>query len=513
MPNITEENNKRIAKNALYLYLRMFLVLIITLYTSRVILNVLGVEDYGIYNVVGGIVTLFSVLSGTLAAAISRFLTFELGLNNKERLKTVFSTSVTVQIILSITIFIFAEIGGIWFLNTEMNIPSVRLHAANWVLQCSILTFIMNLLSVPYNAAIIAHEHMKSFAYIGIMDVILKLGIVLSLFFCNNSDKLVIYAILLLIEAVFIRFIYIIYCKKKFEECIYHFCYDKNVLKEIGSFASWNFIGSSSGILRDHGVNILLNIYGGPIINAARGIAYQVSSAALSLISNLQHAINPQITKSYATNNHKYMITLSYQGARIGFYLLLLCFLPILIDTNTVLYYWLNNVPEHTVTFVRLIIILVMSDAISQPLITIMLATGNIRNYQIIVGGLQILNFPLSYIFLKLGFTPEITMVIAIFISQLCLFARLLMLNRMINFPILLYIKKVYINVICTTVIALLLPFTIFNYISLDHRLMNFVSICLLSLLSTIISIYLVGCSNRERAFINHKIHSLIKKK
>ena len=329
----TSANNKRIAKNTLLLYFRMLLIMAVTLYTSRVVLATLGVEDFGIYNVIGGVVAMFSVISGSLSSAISRFITYELGRGNKERLKVIFSSSVVIQVCLALLICILAELGGVWFLNNKMNIPMERMDAANWVLQCSIVTFMINLISVPYNAAIIAHERMKAFAYVSILEAILKLAVVFVLYL-SSFDKLATYAVLLVAVAIIIRLIYGYYCKKHFEECKFHFVYDKSVLKDIGGFAGWNFIGSASGILRDQGGNIVINLFCGPAVNAARGIATQVQNAVYGFASNFMTALNPQITKNYAIGNRDYLMFLLYQGSRFSFYLLLLLSLPILLNTK-----------------------------------------------------------------------------------------------------------------------------------------------------------------------------------
>ena len=409
--------------------------MIISLYTSRIVLNALGVEDFGIYNVAGGVVAMFSILSGSLSAAISRFITYELGKNNILKLKVIFSSAITIQIGLGIVIVFFAETIGIWFLNTQMNIPIERMVAANWVLQFSIITFIINLISVPYNAVIIAHEKMSAFAYISIFEAIGKL-LIAYLITISPIDKLIFYAILMCVVAIAIRLLYGYYCKRHFDECRFHFIWNKQIFQQIFSFAGWNFIGASSAVLRDHGGNIIINLFCGPTVNAARGIAFQVNNAIQGFVSNFMTALNPQITKSYAVKNYTYMMTLIFQGARLSFYMLLLLSLPIIINTHYLLTLWLNTVPEHTVLFVRLVLIFAMSESISGPLITAMLATGNIRNYQIIVGGLQMLNLPISYILLSLGAIPETVLIVAVLISQCCLMARLYMLKKMIKLKI-----------------------------------------------------------------------------
>jgi O-antigen/teichoic acid export membrane protein len=357
------QNNKRIAKNTLALYIRMLFMMIVSLYTSRVILHTLGVEDFGIYNVVGGVVSMFSVISGSLSAAISRFITYELGKGDKDKLIRIFSSSVTIQIGLGLIILVLAELVGVWFLNDKMNIPDGRIYAANWVFQLSILTFIINLVSVPYNAAIIAHEKMSAFAYISILEVIAKLVIVY-LLIISPIDKLIFYAILMATVALMVRFVYGYYCKRHFEECTYHFIFDKELLKKMFGFAGWNFIGAASSVLRDQGGNIIINLFCGPAVNAARGIAYQVNTAINGFVSNFMMALNPQITKSYASGERDYMMTLIFQGARFSFYILLLLSLPVIINVHYILTLWLKIVPEHTTFFVQLVLIFTMSESL-----------------------------------------------------------------------------------------------------------------------------------------------------
>lgn len=504
----TSSNNKRIAKNTLFLYSRMLLTMAVSLYTSRVVLNTLGVEDFGIYNVVGGVVAMFSLVSSSLSSAISRFITYELGRGNQKKLKIIFSSAVNIQIVLAILICILAEIVGVWFLNSKMNIPASRLLAANWVLQCTIFTFMVNLVSVPYNAAIIAHERMKAFAYVGFLEVALKLGAVFILY-VTIFDKLKIYAILLLCISIVIRLVYGFYCKKHFPECNYCFVYDKSVMKEVASFAGWNFIGSSSGVLRDHGGNIVLNLFCGPTVNAARGIAFQVNTAINSFVTNFMIALNPQITKSYALGDKEYMMTLIYQGARFAFYLLLLLSLPVIVNTHYILILWLKVVPEHTVMFVRLILIFALSESISQPLITAQLATGKIRNYQLFVGGLQMLNLPVSYVLLRLGYVPEITIIVAICISQCCLVARLFMLRKMIQLKFWFYMKNVYLKILLVSIVAIIIPWGGTYYLS--ESFVNFFFITCTSVICTLFSIFLVGCSRKERFFIKEKIIYLVR--
>lgn len=500
----TDSNNKRIAKNTLLLYFRMLFMMVVSLYTSRVILNALGVVDFGIYNVVGGVVAMFTVISGSLSAAISRFITYELGRGNQSKLNKIFSASVTIQLLLSLIIVILIELVGVWFLNNKMTIPEDRMNATNWVLQFSIVTFVINLISVPYNAAIISHERMSAFAYISILEVVCKLAIAF-LIMVSPMDKLVFYAILMCAVSIIIRLTYGYYCKRHFVECTYHFHWDVDVLKEMFGFAGWNFIGASSTVLRDQGGNIVINLFYGPSVNAARGIANQVNSAIMGFVSNFMTALNPQITKSYASGDRQYMLTLIFQGARVSFYMLLLLSLPVLVNTHYILVIWLKIVPEHAVLFVQLILIFAMSESISNPLITAMLATGKIKKYQIVVGGLQLLNLPVSYVCLRFGCIPETVLLVAIVISQCCLAARLYMLRGMIGLSSILYIKKVYFNIFVVAFLSLVIPGLLSKY--LEESLLSFLLISLVSIICTIVVEFFVGCNRKERAFVIDKMN------
>lgn len=504
-----EEKSKRIAKNTLLLYLRMLITMAVGLFTSRVILNTLGVSDFGIYNVVGGFVGMFSMISGSLSSAIGRFITFELGKGNTEKLKVIFSTSVNIQIIfIAIGIFI-AEVFGVWFLNTKMVIPTERLYAANWVFQFSIICLAIDMLSIPYNACIIAHEKMSAFAYISIYEVITKL-LIAWLIVISPIDKLIFYSLLMCLVSLSIRMIYGYYCNKNFTECKYQFTLNKQLLKEMFFFAGWNFIGQSSAILREQGGNLIINLFCGPTVNAARGIASQVNSAVSRFYSNFMMAVGPQITKSYAAKDYEYMTKLAHQSARLSFFLLFFLSLPIMVNIHYILQLWLHIVPEHTSNFVILVMIFTMCESLSNPLITIMLATGQIRNYQIIVGGLQMLNIPLSYIFLKLGGIPETVLIVAIFLSLVCLIARLTMLKKMINLSFLDYCSRVLIPVIKVSIIASIIPVLLSH--NLENNFINLCINCIIACTCSIITIFFVGCNSNERNLIKNKCQILIKR-
>ena len=506
----TSANNKRIAKNTLLLYGRMLLMMIISLYTSRVIINALGIQDYGIYGVVGGVVALFTIISGSLSAAISRFITVELAKGDMENLKKVFCASVSVQVILIIIITLLLETIGVWFLNNKMVIPSDRIAAANWVFQFSVITFALNLICVPYSAAIIAHEKMSAFAYISIIDAVARLAISFVILL-NPFDRLVYYGLLILIVGVIQRFIYTVYCKKHFEECHFKFIFDKPIVKEMFGFAGWNFIGASSAVLRDQGGNMIINLFCGPAVNAARGVAMSVHNAVNSFVSNFQVALNPQITKTYASGDYEYMFKLIFQGTRLSYYILLILALPIIFTAPYLLQLWLGLVPEHATRFTQLILIYSLSEALSGPLITVMLATGKIRNYQLIVGGCQLLNLPAYYLFLKQGFPVESVFIVMIAISIISEFARLFMLRNMIQLSIRAFLKDVYFNVIYVSLLSALIPFLLKQFFGVES-IQAFIIIVVLTVLCTVAIIYFVGCNKHERKLVKAVISKVLNK-
>lgn len=495
----TAQNNKRIAKNTLLLYFRMLLTMAVSLYTSRVVLSTLGVEDYGIYNVVGGVVAMFSVISGSLSAAISRFITYELGKGDKKALENIFSSAVTIQLALGLIILILAEAIGVWFLNAKMNIPESRMYAANWVFQLSIVTFIINLISVPYNAAIIAHEKMSAFAYISILEVSAKLLIVYMLLI-SPIDRLIFYAILMASVALIIRFVYGYYCKRHFEECTYNFVFDKCLLRKMFNFAGWNFIGSTAGILRDQGINLLLNLFFSPVVNAARGISVQVNYAISSFCSNFLTAVNPQIIKSYSENDLNRSYYLVTQSARFSFLLLSALSVPIICETEYVLDLWLNTIPEHCTNFVRLTLILTTVESLSLPLITLQQATGKMKQYQITVGILHLLNFPVSLLFLKLGMPPEIVYFIAISLAIISMYARLFIQQKQLNISIIIYHRNVLLRVVLNSIVSIM------NIMFIRYFICTPLLALILSFILNSITTLFIGLRKKELQFIIRKI-------
>lgn len=510
MSNQTSENNKRLAKNTLFLYLRMFLIMAISLFTSRIILSTLGVSDYGIYNVVGGVVAMFGLLSGSITNSITRFLTFELGKKDFSQLQKVFSTSLNVMMILSLVIVVIGEIVGIWFLNYKMNIPEGRMEAANWAFQCSLMTFVMNLISIPYNSTIVAHEKMSAFAYISIFEIIMKLLIVYSLYI-SPFDKLKSYVVLLLILAFVIRFIYGFYCKRHFKEATYHFVYDKALLKNMTSFAGWNFFGQGAYMMNVEGVNIVINLFFGVTVNAARGIAMQVNNAVNQFVTNFMMALNPQITKSYAAGEIEEMHKLVYRGSKFSYFLMLFFLIPICLETEMILHLWLNVVPEYSVAFVRWTLVITTMGMLSNTLITALHATGKIKKYMIVVGLVEISNFPLTYLLFKMGFNPLAAYYVYFTIYLILMFLRLYLIKDLIWMKAIVYIKEVYCKVVFVTLVALIAPSLI--CLVQQDSVIRFVEVGLVSSISTVATVFYLGLASNERKMVIGLVKNKIYKK
>jgi O-antigen/teichoic acid export membrane protein len=477
--------------------------MLIGLYTSRIVLATLGAVDYGIYNVVGGFVTMFAVISGAMTTATQRFISFEIGKGDDGDVKSMFSTAVVIHLFLAVIIFVIAESVGLWFVNTQMNFPSDRYAAVNWVYQFSVLTFMIDVISVPYNAAIVAYEKMSAFAYISIVEVILKLVIVY-LLIISPIDKLIIYAALLAIIAIIIRIIYGIYCSRTFPLCHCSWKMDKADKNRMMSFVSWNLIGSLAGILKEQGINVLLNIFFGPAINAARGVAYQVMAQISGFVSNFQLAMNPQIVKTYAANDKENMFKIVFRGSKFSYMLLFTLSLPMLIECPYILDLWLKDVPSYTSIFLRLVIIIALIDSLSGTLIASMHASGKVREYQIIVGGISLLTLPLAYVLLKLGFVPYFAIIANLIIAMFCLCARLKMLKYTIGLPIRSYLKNVLLRVFFVSLLSPFVP--ILCYIYLPVNIWTVLFVIFISLTFTAIVSFNVGLEKHERYIIVDKI-------
>lgn len=501
-------SNKRIAKNTLFLYFRMLLLMIIGLYTSRKTLQLLGVDDYGIFNVVAGVVAMFSIFSSSLTSAISRFITFEIGKGRKERLNEIFATSVNVLIILAVSIALLMEIVGIWFLNNKINIPTGRMIAANWAMHCSIVSFCIALISVPYRACIVAHERMSIYAYMSILEAVLKLLIVFALYL-SPIDRLIFYSIMLVVVSMLMRIIYGLYSKKSFVEATYRIYYNKPLIKEMLSFSGWTMFGTAAYQLNTQGIAILINIFFGVAVNAARGLAITVEGIVHKFIGNFTVAINPQITKSYASGSIDYMHVLICRSAKFSFFLMLIISLPILFETNTILNIWLDTVPKHTVDFTRLTLITSLLLVFVNPLVCAVQATGRIKQYQMIVGLLSMLNFPLSYLAYYMGYPPESAYYIYLFLSIFLLYIRLYIVSGLVSLSITLFMRDVVLPCTKVSAISLIIPSVI--YWSMCEGLFRLLILCVFSFAFSLFVVYLVGLKNTEKQWIIKMVKSKLK--
>ncbi len=503
-------NNKRIAKNTFVLYLRMILILVVGIYTCRVVLNTLGVEDYGLYNVVGGFVTIFTFLNGAMSTATQRFITFELAKGDLLRQRITFSTAINIHLALAIVITLLAETIGLWFVYNKLVIPAERFTAALWVYQLSIAALFIQIVSIPYNAAIIAHEKMSAFAFISIMDVGLKLAIVYVLTLVS-WDKLIFYAVLLFLVGVLDRIIYGAYCGKNFPEAKYSFVIDKSLLRKMTNIAGWSMFGNLAGVGYTQGLNILLNMFFGPAVNAARGVAVTVQGVVSGFVANFQMALNPQITKSYAVNDLKRMHTLIYASSKFSFYLLFLVVWPIMIEAQEILTVWLKLVPDHTVWFMRLILSIMLIEALANPMMISSQAVGKVKVYQSVVGGLLLLILPFSYIVLKLGANPESVFIVHLLLAIVAQFFRVFIVGRMIFMPFFEYTRVVLMRIAMVFILVTIPTYTFYKFLPNSHIFA--LVVLLLTFLTECVVIIAVGLTKCERNMMFQKVNSIIKKK
>ena len=473
--------------------------MLITLYTLRVVLNVLGEEDFGTYNVIAGVVAMFAFLSGTMATAAQRFFAVELGVENHAKLKQVFSINVLIFIGLAVTIFILAETLGLWWFKAKMVIPAERMEAAAWVYQFAIFTFMVNIMTTPYLAIITAREKMNAYAFISILEVVFKLAIVFLLIYFP-IDKLKLYVFLIFAVQVLISTTYITYSTLKFPECKLKYYWDKVMFKEVFGFAGWSVLGALAMTVRSQGINQLLNLFFGVTVNAARALAYNVYTALYQFVHNFFTAVRPQIIKSYSVDNEDKsgeMMKLVFQSSKFCYYLILVLSIPILIETKSILNFWLTEVPEYTLIFTRLIIINAIIESLAHPILTSIQATGKIKGYQIVTGSIILLNLPVSYIFLKFGMPPQSVMYVSIVITTLAHISRIYFMNNLLKMKVMNYVKQVILPIIAVTALAFVLP-VIYSY-CFNPSFWRIVGVCGVTLVASTIIILYIGLTKSER--------------
>lgn len=504
-----QRNPRKIVKNTAFLYIRMFILMIISLYTSRLVLKELGIVDYGIYNVIGGLITIFSFINGSMSQASQRFITYEVGAGDHKSLRTVFSTCVYIHILLAGVIVLLGETIGLWYVCNVAVIPPDRFTAALWIYQCSIVVACATVMTVPYNALIIAHERMSAFAYLTIIEAILKLGIVW-LLIVLPIDRLITYGVLMALLSVLMRFIYGIYSHRVFKDARVSFHLDKSYIKQMGSFVGWSLWGSIAAAGYSQGLNLLINFFFNPAVNAARGIAVTVQSVVRNFSGNFQIAVNPQITKSYASGDTTYLCSLIYRASLFSFFLFFIIGLPVFLEINTLLSIWLVDVPQYTAIFIRILLIISSIELLASPLNVAAQATGNIRNYEIIVSVILLLIVPISYIVLKIDTEPQNVFLVFLFQVVIAQIARLLLTKKLIGLSLTVYLKTVVFKILIVGALSVSLP--IITHYFITDTIIRLITVSLVCLTFTPCILFLLGLNRGEQEIIVNHISKIIKK-
>lgn len=503
-------NNKRIAKNTLFMYFRMFFTMCVSLYTSRGVLATLGFTDYGLNNVIGGIIAMFAFINGAMANTTSRFITFALGKGDKKRLKVVFSMAFFIHCLLAVLIVILGETIGLWFLYNKMVIPADRMFAAEWLYQLSIASTVMSIIAVPFSSSIIAHEKMDIYAYISIFDSVMKLLIVFLLAIAP-FDKLIFYASLLFCVQVLDFLFNQIYCHIKFPESHIIKIWDKGLFKDMGGFASWSLVGNFSYVFYSQGINLLINMFCGAAVNAARGVAVQVENAINQFTTNIQTAINPQIIKSYSQSNMHRMFTLIFGSSKVCFYLMYLLTLPVALEATFILSIWLGKYPDHTVNFLRLTLINTLLNTLVNPMFTANLATGRVRIYHTVIGTLNFVCMPITYIVIRITRIPETLFLLTVIMNVVGICLRLFIMRKQIGMPVGLWLKKVFLHVALVVCIGAIVPLVFYNI--MDDTVSRFFVVCIACVICIPLASYFLGLNGHERQKVISKVIAVYKRK
>lgn len=493
------DNNKRIAKNSFFLYVRMFFLMLIGLFTSRVVLNALGINDYGLNNVVGGFVGMLVFLNGLLSQGSSRFLTYELGKGDFDRLRKTFSACLTIHFIMAVVVLLLGETIGLWFVNTQLKINPERMDAANWVYQFSLFSSFLSIMQTPYSASVTSHEKMSVYAYMSIFDAAMKLLIVY-LLLVMDVDKLKLYSFFFFCTTVVSIIIYRIYCVRKFSECSFHFGYDKTLYKELFAYSGWNTIGAIAFLFNGEGVNVLLNIFFGTIVNASRGIALTVANVVGQFISNFQNAAAPQIIKYYSQNNYEEMNRLIVNNAKYSSYLFIIIGIPIFIEIHYLLYLWLGQVPMYSAWFSRLVILQIMITAIDGPIGRGIHAFGRMKLPNLTSAIIYLMVLPISYVVLKLGANPITIYIVIVLVYPFALFCDLFILHKYSNISIIFFVKNVILKVILLTLLISVVPLFLHHY--MDYGICRCLFVFSSSSLISCIIIYKWGISESVRIIV-----------
>ena len=501
MQNKPSDNNKRIAKNTLFLYVRMVVVMLITLYTTRALLGVLGISDYGIYNVVCGLVSMFGFLNTSMANGVQRFYNYELGKGHQNQISKIYSHAVAIQFLLSLIIIIIVETVGVWYLNNKLVIPNDRVIAANWIFHFSMVNLLFVVISVPYSAAIMAYEKMNFYAVVSIMDAVLKLLIVYILPYIS-SDNLIMYGLLITSISIMDFILNFSYCRTKFSELKFHVNFKKDLFGSMLSFSGWNIFGSFAHMFKNQGLNLVLNSFWGTAINAANGVAGQVNAAVNSLTANFLTAVRPQMIKSYASGNMDYLMKMLYSTSKLTFYLVMILAIPLILEIEPILNFWLGvgKYPEETISFCRLTILITLFDSFATPISTIVHASGKMKKFQIVCSSVILLVVPLAYISSRLGGSAEMTLAMGIFVTIATQFVRLHLISNIIDFSERKYYIKVFLPTQVVFIISLATNYAIYKIMP-DGILYLFILFFTAVLVSSV-AIFLIGINTSEKRII-----------
>lgn len=499
---MVQSNNKRLAKNTMILYGQMIFITLINLYSIRLLLEVLGIEDYGTYNVVGGVVTMFSFISGSMTSGAQRFFAYEIGKKNYRQLSNIFNMTNLVYWIMAIIVLILLETIGLWFINTRMVFGAGRIIAVNWIYQFSIFTFIVNIISIPYNALIVAYERISIYSLINIGDNVFKFIAILLLTVCS-TDKLIAYGGLIFAFSIIIRLAFQVYCKYNFRECWYHFYWSQSLIKSLLSYSGYNMIGAIANIARNEGLNILLNLFFGPFINAARGIAVQISSVLNSFVTNLYFSSRPQITKYYASGDNKKMWNLVVESTKMSYYLLMLLSIPICLEIKYVLHLWLGNYPKYAPIFLILTLFVFLLEATSNQLVAVLQSANRIKKVQLTSSVILLLNIPVAYILLRVQENPILPFVSSLAISIVYVVVLVYITGKEIHQSMKYYAQEIVL-LLLVTILSFIFPFLIHHFL-VENFLRLFLVSCV-SVISSCFFIWFVGMKRLERYSVTNFI-------
>lgn len=502
-------NNRTIAKNTLFLYFRMFITMGVSLYTSRVVLNVLGVEDYGLYTVVGGVVAMFGFFNAAMSSATQRFLAINIGQKDWKGLHKTFNATLLIHIGIAIFVLIIAETLGLWFVNYKLNIPVGKVTSANFVYQFSVLSTIVTITQVPFNALIIAREKMRVFALVSIAEAVLKLLIV-SVLLIISYRKLESYAVLMFLAVLLISTVYKIYCHKNFQESRFMMVKDNSLFKTLVSYSGWSLFGNIAAVGKEQGINVLLNLFFGTVINAAFGIMMQVQNAVNAFVVNFQAAVNPQIYKCYAQKEYIQMQKLMFQSSKFSYFLVFILVCPVIYNIEFILYWWLKTPPPHTSSFVVLILLNLLVECLSRPLITGAMATGNIKWYQIVVGTTLFLNFPISYLVFKVEHNPLLFLYVLLTLSVLTLLFRIFFLKKMINMDVPLFFKQVITPILLISFMQVVVLYLLKHTLDPVQNFMELLLVSLLLFSISVLLVFLIGLTRSEKNLVIRTVRSKI---